>query len=180
MTLSVGDAAPAFELETLAGGTLRLEDLRGDWVHLQFHRYAGCPSCLLHVRRFAARHDEIRDAGLRHVALFHSPREDLEVTCDDAVPFPLVSDPDKAVFKAYGVQRSVRGLFTWRTLRDSVLGILKGHWWRPSMARAGWKGHPADVLVGPDGAVEAVHYGADYADSWSVDAVLEVLDERRR
>lgn len=177
MRLAPGDAAPAFEAETLQGGTLRLDDLRGDWVHLQFHRYAGCPSCLLHVRRAADRHDELEAAGVRHVALFHSSPDELALTCDYDVPFPLLADPDRAVFDAYGLERSWRGLFSWRTIKDSLLGILKGQRWRPSLAHGDFQGHPADVLVDPDGVVRAVHYGDNYADSWSVD---EVLDEMAR
>lgn len=175
--VDVGDAAPDFELPRLDGGTWRLSDQDG-WRHLQFHRYAGCPSCLLHVRQVAARHDEVRDLGITHVALFHSPVEDLERTAGDPLPFPVLADPDRRAFDAYGVGADWRGLGSWRTLKDSVLGLLRGHRWRPSMARrAGWTGLPADVLVAPDGTVAAVDHGTDFADTWTVDDLIRVAAE---
>jgi hypothetical protein len=47
----------------------------GRLVHLQFRRYAGCPVCNLHLRSFAARHDELVVAGIREVVVFHSRAE---------------------------------------------------------------------------------------------------------
>lgn len=35
----VGRPAPRFELEDISGRRHRLEDLRGDWVLLVFHRH---------------------------------------------------------------------------------------------------------------------------------------------
>jgi peroxiredoxin Q/BCP len=39
--LGVGDAAPAFELPTVAGGDVALSDLRGKPVLLYFHMAVG-------------------------------------------------------------------------------------------------------------------------------------------
>lgn len=177
--VQTGDTAPDFELPALAGGTWGLSDHDG-WRHLQFHRYAGCPSCLLHVREFARRIDEVRDLGVTHVALFHSPIEDLRRTNRDPLPFPVLADPDREAFDAYGVPADWRGLLAWRTVKDTLLGLVQGHWWRPSMAaRSGWKGLPADVLVAADGTVAAIHHGGDFADTWTVDELREQVGQAR-
>lgn len=170
MRLQPGDDAPEFGLPTASGETWRLAEVDGA-CHVQFYRYAGCPSCLLHVRRYGGRIDEVRDAGIEPVAVFHSPVDDLRETCD-GVPYPVLADSTKEVFRAYGVETDWRGLLSWRTLRDTVVAMLEGHRWRPSMAKVGWTGLPADFLI-DDGTIVAAHYGTDFADSWSVDDVLE-------
>lgn len=175
MRLDVGDAAPDFTLPSVDGTEVTLSEVDG-WRHLRFYRYAGCPSCLLSVRRAAARVDEVEERGIRVLALFHSPVEDLARTADD-LPFPVLADPSKEVFGAYGVEQDWTGLLSVRTVKETLAGLLAGNRWRPAMARTGWTGLPADVLVDPDGVVQAIHHGEDFADSWTVDDLLRIADE---
>ncbi len=46
-------------------------------IHLQFRRFADCPICNVHLQSIVRRHDEIANAGIREVVVFHSTDEEL-------------------------------------------------------------------------------------------------------
>ncbi len=140
-------------------------------VHLQFRRFAGCPVCNLHLRSVAQRHDEIRAAGIREVALFHSPAEDLRTYVHD-LPFAAVADPDKLLYTEFGVGASPRALLDPRAWPRLLRVVTAGRQPAPADPPGGRLGLPADFLVGSDGRVLAAHYGAHIDDQWSVDELL--------
>jgi hypothetical protein len=155
------------ELATLSG-SVNVPDPTAT-VHLQFRRYANCPICNLHLRSFAARHDEIAAAGVREVVVFYSDRAAL-AEHQAQLPFDVVPDPRRVLYREFGVTRSA-----WALLRPSAWwAAIRG--WRPSLGlRSGPGGHlglPADILIGPDGRVLASKYGTHANDHWSVDDML--------
>jgi hypothetical protein len=79
------------ELVTVSGETFSVPDSER-YVHLQFRRFVGGPICHLHLRSMAKRYDEITEAGIREVVLFHSTVEELKPHALD-LPFPVVVDP---------------------------------------------------------------------------------------
>jgi peroxiredoxin len=164
----VGDIVAVHELPTLEAGPVRVPD-PDKVMHLQFRRYAGCPICTLHLRAFAARLNELTVAGIREVVAFHSDREAL-LEHRAGLPFDVVPDPGKALYREFGVERSLRAVLH----PSSWLAAVRG--WSPSLGlRAGAGGHfglPADFLIGSDGRVLACGYGAHANDQWSVDEVL--------
>ncbi|WP_349269530.1 alkyl hydroperoxide reductase [Mycolicibacterium parafortuitum] len=144
-------------------------------VHLQFRRFAGCPICNLHLQSFVSRHDEIENASIREVVFFHSPADELaEHTAD--LPFAAVADPDKVVYRRFGVEAGARALLDPRSWSAIVRGIAQtsaGRFRAPSLRQPGGRlGLPADFLIGPDGTVLAAKYGRHADDQWSVDEVL--------
>jgi len=144
-------------------------------VHLQFRRFAGCPICNLHLRSFVNRHDEIEGAAIREVVFFHSPADELaEHTAD--LPFATVADPDKVVYRQFGVESGARALADPRSWPAIVRGIVVatlGGFRRPALQQPGGRlGLPADFLIAPDGTVLAAKYGRHADDQWSVDEVL--------
>src|SRR4051812_28272924 len=74
-------------------------------VHLQFRRFAGCPVCNLHLRSFVQRHAELEAAGIREVVVFHSPVEELQ---GYDLPFTIIPDPAKRLYREFGVEASPR------------------------------------------------------------------------
>ncbi|MFE1318704.1 peroxiredoxin-like family protein [Kitasatospora phosalacinea] len=156
-------------------------------THLQFRRFAGCPICNLHLRSFAVRHPELREAGVREVAVFHSPADELRPYAD-GLPFSLVADPEQRLYRAYGVERGARALLDPRVWPSIVRGVarsiplvLRGRE-RPPASRplGGRLGLPADFLLTADGRVAAAHYGTHAADHWSVDQVLTLTAAAHR
>ncbi|MEU5883329.1 peroxiredoxin-like family protein [Spirillospora sp. NPDC047279] len=148
-------------------------------VHLQFRRFAGCPVCNLHLRSIARRHDEIEAAGVREVVVFHSSADDLREYTGD-LPFAVIADPGKRLYREFGVESSHRALLdprAWGTILRAVArttwGTLRRRERSPDLMPAGGRwGLPGDFLIGPDGRVLAVKYGEHAYDQWSVDELL--------
>ena len=175
-----GDVFPPRELAAVSGERVRIPDPDAV-VHLQLRRFAGCPICHLHLRSFVRRQPELAAAGVREVAVFHSPVEELAPHAS-GFPFPLVADPDKRLYAELGVEASPRALLDPRAwlpiLRAVALGtaaMLTGKQ-RPPAAnpRGGRLGLPGDFLIARDGRMLACKYGEHADDQWSVDEVLRL------
>ena len=140
-------------------------------VHLQFRRYAGCPICNMHLREFVARHAELAASGVREVVVFHSDRTQLRAYGAD-LPFDLIPDPRRQLYREFGVERSWRSIAHPITWLEAARGSS-----RVTRLRVGAGQHfgqPADFLVAPGGRVVAAKYGRHASDHWSVDQVLEM------
>lgn len=147
-------------------------------VHLQLRRFAGCPVCNLHLRSVIARRGEIEEAGILEVIVFHSSAQDLR-TYEGDVPFPVVADPDKHLYRALGAESAPRALGprAWGAIVRGVLrssgDVLRGRAPLPPLRPAGGSlGLPAEFLIGSDGTLAAVKYGEHADDQWSVDELL--------
>lgn len=170
-----GDRFEPRELVALAGRVQVPDPIRV--VHLQFRRFAGCPICCLHLRSFAARHDEIVAAGVVEVAVFYSPAEDLRKV-HTQLPFAVVPDPERRLYAEFGVGSSSRALLDPRAWVAIVRGIASGASSDPSAGQSdGSFGLPADFLVASSGRVLARKYGRYADDQWSVDELLALVRE---
>lgn len=174
-----GATAPAFEVDALDGRRIHAGLYRRRTLTLlAFHRYAACPVCSDHLAEFRVRHAELHHADVQVLAFFHSPAEKLRRYLDPrALPFPLIPDPERALYEAYGVVPKASMMLDPR----SVLAALKA-----AAARApGRAGDvdgtramvPADFLVDAGGRLVRVHYGEYLGDSWTVDTVLRHAEE---
>ena len=91
---------------------------------------------------------------------------------ETGVRFTVLLDPDRSVYRAYGLERSVRRTWTLRTIRHYVAAIVRGErLHRPH-------GDPyqlgGDFLVDASGIVRLAHRSVDPIDRPSVDRVLDV------
>jgi peroxiredoxin len=176
----VGDAFPALDLAAASGRLVTVPDPAGDSVHLQLRRFAGCPICNLHLRSIVARHDEIRSAGIREVVVFHSTATEL-AKHEAELPFPLIADPDRALYRRLGVQRRPSSVLNPRALRAAIAGqvaALGNHSTKrgalgPARPTGGRLGLPAEFLIAPDGRITALKYGRHAYDQWTVDELLQ-------
>ena len=102
-SLKVGDAAPAFDLESDRGDRVSLAGLSGHWVVLYWYPKDDTPGCTTEAC-------EIRD----NFALLSGEAEVLGASPDGvashqkfrdkfSLPFSLLADADHAVAEAYGV-----------------------------------------------------------------------------
>src|SRR5437764_2653896 len=172
----VGDVFPTLELTATSGQLVTIPDPGGDYVHLQLRRFAGCPICNLHLRSIVTRHDEIRSHGIREVVVFHSTAA--ELTKHEAeLPFPLIADPERKLYRRLGVERRARALLRPRALQAAMAGQAAALRHKSTMRGAlgpvkptgGLLGLPADFLIASDGRIVALKYGRHAYDQWTVD-----------
>jgi len=122
--LGVGDQAPRFALKTSGGKTVRLSDFLGKTVVLYFYPKDDTPGCTKEACSF-------QEALPR---LHSAEAVVLGISCDEVashqrfadkfhLTFPLLSDPDASVSKAYGVykQKSMYGRTYWGIERATFL-----------------------------------------------------------
>jgi peroxiredoxin len=175
----VGDAFPALELTATCGQLVTIPDPAGNLVHLQLRRFAGCPICNLHLRSIVTRHDEIRSHGIREVVVFHSTAAEL-AKHQAKLPFPVIADPQRELYRRLGVERGLSSLLSGRALRAAIAGQTAALTNRstkrgalgPIKPTGGRLGLPAEFLIAPDGQVAALKYGQHAYDQWTVDELL--------
>lgn len=179
MTLKPGMLAPDFTAETPFHGSVSLDDWRGRPLLLKFYRFAGCPVCNLSLRNYVRQAAYVEAAGLQVAALFHSPVASLRahLLVKEAVPFPLLADPDKKIFQRYEVTSSSKALRSLGALRHVVPALLAGYFPNADTVEGGLDGLPADFLLDEDGIIRLAHYGQHAGDSLSVEATLQALEQ---
>lgn len=165
MRLKIGSTAPNFTAQALGGSKVDLATLRGRPVVLKFYRFATCPVCNLHMHRFIQEYGMLQALGLTTIVLYHSPAEKLQETNIELPPFDLVPDPEKRIFRAYGVEKGWAGMFSPAVMRDYFRALKAG--FPPGMfsSDGGVTGNPADFIIDAEGRIAFAHYGRHYADS---------------
>lgn len=166
--LAAGDVVAPRELATFDGRIVRIPE-PGRIVHLQFRRFAGCPVCKLHLRSIAARIADLEAAGIREIAVFHSSARALREHGIE-LPFAVIADPQEALYRAFGVRKSLRAVLDPRAWAAIVKGLSV---YGPGKeADESALGLPADFLIAPDGRIIARKYGKHADDHLSVDDVI--------
>lgn len=177
-TIDTGDVLAERELLAITGGSVRLPD-RKRLTHLQFRRYATCPLCHLHLRSITQRHNEILAAGIREVVVFHSPADELLAYQAD-LPFAVIADPGKRLYREFGVEAAPRALLHPRAWPPMLRAAV--HARRPALTtpHGGVLGLPADFLIATDNRVLASKYGTHAYDQWTVDELLHYAQRHNR
>ena len=92
------------------------------------------------------------------------------------LPFPLLSDPERDVYRAYGLGRGSWGhQFGWQTIYGymKLLGKGRGYHW----GRGDWRQSGGDFVIDAQGVVRLEHRGASPSDRPAVERLLEVLNQ---
>ena len=134
--LEVGDKAPAFSLPDADGNTVKLSDYKGRRVIVYFYPAASTPGCTKQACDFRDSLGELNGAGLDVVGISpDKPAKLAKFRDDQTLTFPLLSDPDREVLKAWGA-------FGEKTMYGKKrVGVIR-----------------STVVVGADGRVELAQY----------------------
>ena len=104
--LQAGDLAPAFTLQTTGGKTVKLSDFRGRRVVLYFYPKDDTPGCTKEACGFRDAGRQLTSHNTAVLGVSRDTPESHQRFADKfRLPFPLLSDPDAAVCKAYGVYK---------------------------------------------------------------------------
>ncbi len=103
--IEVGDMAPDFRLPGADGGTYQLSDYRGKQaVVLAWFPKANTHGCTIECKSLAESGDQIRQFDVTYFMASVDPLADnVDFAEKTEADFPLLSDEDKSVAKAYGV-----------------------------------------------------------------------------
>ncbi|HEV7933491.1 MAG TPA: thioredoxin-dependent thiol peroxidase [Actinomadura sp.] len=122
--LQPGDVAPEFELPDSDGSPLSLSSLRGRRVILYFYPAAMTPGCTKEAIDFRDGLPQLEAAGVTVVGI--SPDEPAKLAKfrdRDSITFPLLSDPETEVLRAYGAygEKKLYGKTTVGVIRSTFL-----------------------------------------------------------
>jgi peroxiredoxin len=109
MNVDLNASAPLFEIVDIFGRNIRLRDYIGKKVFLGFFRHAGCPFCNLRVHTLSKAHQQLKEEGLEMIFFFESKKPVLLRSSfhQEVSPIPLISDPNKVWYDAYGLEESL-------------------------------------------------------------------------
>jgi peroxiredoxin Q/BCP len=101
--LAPGQAAPEFALKDQHGALQRLSDYRGKWLVVYFYPKDDTPGCTKEACKFRDNLPEIRALNAQVLGVSVDNAESHARFAEKyQLPFPLLSDGDGAVAKAYG------------------------------------------------------------------------------
>jgi peroxiredoxin Q/BCP len=122
--LLVGARAPDFTLPDDAGRTVRLSDLRGQWVVLTFYAEDDTPVCRAQVCSLRDAFTELRAAGAVVLAVSGDPVSSHATwRKKERLPFALLSDADHKVASRYGAhgEKTMYGRKVEGVIRTTVI-----------------------------------------------------------
>ena len=122
--LQPGDKAPDFTLASADGSKISLSDLRGSKVILYFYPAAMTPGCTTQACDFRDNLASLRAAGYAVLGVSPDRPDRLAAFRDQqALTFPLLADPDRAVLEAYGAwgQKQSYGKTVTGVIRSTVV-----------------------------------------------------------
>ena len=101
--LSAGQQAPDFSLLNAEGQNVALSDYAGQNVIVYFYPKAATPGCTTEACDFRDNLNSLRGAGYAVLGISPDEPEALaSFASDESLNFPLLSDPENEVAKAYG------------------------------------------------------------------------------
>ena len=135
--LAPGDTAPDFTLPDAQGNVVSLSSLRGKRVIIYFYPAAMTPGCTKQACDFRDSLSSLAAAGFAVLGI--SPDGPAKLTKfreRDGLNFPLLSDPQHAVLKAYGAygEKMLYG--------KKTVGVIR-----------------STFVIDPDGKIERAQYG---------------------
>lgn len=106
--LNENDLAPDFTLQDASGKTYKLSELRGSPVILYFYPKANTPGCTKQACGIRDSWERFNSAGIKVFGISVDSKEALSKFIDEhELNFPLLSDENKEVSRAYGVLNNI-------------------------------------------------------------------------
>jgi peroxiredoxin Q/BCP len=103
--VEVGDAAPKFRLPSRGGSYISLDDFRGKKLVLYFYPKDGTRGCTREACTFRDSYSAFRELGVEILGISPDSVNTHEKFAEmEQLPFPLLSDSEGSMRRAYGVK----------------------------------------------------------------------------
>lgn len=133
--ISVGDRIRSAGLVDVRGARVELSDVVTRPTVVPLVRYYGCMPCQAFLRALSGARDELDGLGVGVLGVGGAADYQAQHLMDHGVGFPLLLDPDHALYEALDVHRihwwKLLSVFTWvkyfRAARRARQGRITGH-----------------------------------------------------
>ncbi|MEM9464549.1 MAG: AhpC/TSA family protein [Actinomycetota bacterium] len=96
------------------------------------------------------------------------------------LPFPVLTDPDRRAYRAYGFGRgSITRVWGWRAARRYVQLLADGGWRDLARPTEDTLQLGGDMVIGPDGTLAWGFWGAGPDDRPAVDEIIAAVEATR-
>ncbi|MDF9796658.1 peroxiredoxin Q/BCP [Catalinimonas alkaloidigena] len=184
MNMDINLSAPLFQAEDIFGKSIALSSYKGKKVFIGFFRHAGCPFCNLRVHTLTKCHEELQALGLEMIFFFESKKSIMlrSTFHQEVSPIPLISDPDKNYYDAYGLESSAK---------KAALGHLKSFVKSAIQAKInGLPVHmmadgesistmPAEFLLDENLIIRKLHYSQGLSDRLALDDIYAFARQQK-
>ena len=162
MKLQEGQFAPNFTATDIYGKEVKLLDYKGKKIILSFYRNVSCPFCNRRVHQIMGNNVRLKSSGAQLIFMFESSNDKLKssVFHQGISPWPLIGDPEKKVFKLYGVEQSTLKMI--KTMLVANVGQAKKDTKDlnlPQDKDASMNLIPADFFIDENFKIVKAHYG---------------------
>ena len=176
MKLESSLKAPIFALKDIFGRMTDLNTYTDKRILIGFFRHAGCPFCNLRVHALTKIHADLQAKGMEMIFFFESKETVLlrSIFHKEVSPIPLISDPEKKWYDAYGLEKSA-AISAKSHVLEFVQTAFKAY-------KAGVPIHtmadgesintiPAEFLIDKNIVIKKVHYAKGLNDRISIDII---------
>jgi peroxiredoxin len=176
MQLDKNLKAPYFRAKDIYGRIIDLNDYVDKKLFIGFFRHAGCPFCNIRVHSLKKVSGEFKQKGLEMIFFFESKEKVLlnSIFHKEVSPIPLISDPEKKYYEAYGLENSALkstishiSTFVQTAFKARTLGV-------PMHLMADGESIntiPAEFLIDKGLLIKDVHYSESLTDRMSKDKI---------
>jgi peroxiredoxin len=169
--------APDFNLRSSEERFIALCDFRGRKVVLVFLRHFSSRPCRERLSQLRQRYAEFQMRGAAIVAISFESRIRLaQLSRQLKLPFPLLSDIQRDVYRAYGLyQGSISKMFGMGMVWAYIKLLVRGHWYH--CRQSDFKQLGGDFVVDMGGIVRFESLGAGPQGRPPIKLLLEALDQ---
>ena len=173
VSLKAGDIAPPIHTADIWDEKVSVPSL-SDWTYLSFHRFADCPFCNLRTNELVKNYNQFKQQKIAIVSIWPSEKEKLlQHDRGNSAPFPMLSDQEKIIYKAYGVtESSFLGAARLLLHPSTIANALKNKR-KKIEVDADPKLLPASFLISPEGIVAMSFYGKHFGDHPTIQSIFE-------
>lgn len=177
MRLKEHESAPGFAIDDIHGDRFDLASPRDRPLMLCFFRYASCPLCNLRVHRLIQEYDNLKEK-LDIVMVFQSPAAKIkQYVGQQEIPYILVPDPDRNLYRLYRVESSWIGFMrAWTFKIKNVFAALFTYRYLPGSVEGEIHRVPADFIIGIDGKILRAFYGKEIGDHLPLHEIKRIVN----